>query len=363
MKVVIAPDSFGSTLTARQAAEAIAAGWRRRSPRDELFLAPMSDGGPGFVDVLHATLGGTVLSATVRSLYGDETPATLLHVGDTVYVESAQACGPHLSERYDPEHASSLGAGQLVAAALELGAKRIVIGLGGAGTNDAGAGLLAALGAHSDPGDALANGPAGLAGLRSVDVSSARERLTDVDLTLASDVDLPLLGLRGTTNAFGTDRGIHGDRLQTVDAQLERLADATDRALADARGAGAGGGMGFALLLLGGTCTDAISVVASSVGLASLARGADLVITGEGSFDFASRSGKVPYGVAAVAAEAVRPCIALAGQVLVGSREMRALGVESAYSMVDLVGRERALTEPSASLSALAERVARSWSR
>jgi glycerate kinase len=363
MRLVIAPDSFGSTLTARQAAEAIAAGWRRRSPGDELVLAPMSDGGPGFIDVLHATLGGTVLSATVQSLYGEETPATLLHVGDTVYVESAQACGSHLSERRDAEHASSIGAGQLLAAALELGVKRIVFGLGGAGTNDAGAGLLAALGAHSDPANALVTGPAALADLRSADVRRARERLGGVDLTVATDVDLPLLGLRGTTNAFGTDRGIPEDRLQTVDAQLERLADTTDRVLADARGAGAGGGMGFALLLLGGTGTDAISVVTSCVGLASLARGADLVITGEGSFDFASRSGKVPYGVAAVAAEAVRPCIALAGQVLVGSREMRALGVESAYSMVDLVGRERALAEPAASLSALAERVARSWSR
>jgi len=148
-----------------------------------------------------------------------------------------------------------------------------------------------------------------------------------------------------------------------VDALLGRLADATDVKTARAKGAGAAGGLGFGLLLLGAERVPGIEVVASAVGLPQRARSADLVVTGEGAFDFSSRSGKVPYGVAAVAAGALQPCIALAGQVLVGSREMRALGVESAYSMVDLVGEEASYADPAGSLAALAERTARTWSR
>jgi glycerate kinase len=144
---------------------------------------------------------------------------------------------------------------------------------------------------------------------------------------------------------------------------LERLASATDKKVAQAKGAGAAGGLGFALLLLGAERRPGIGLVAEAVGLADRARRADLVVTGEGAFDFSSRSGKVPSGVAEVAGAAVRPCIALAGKVLVGSREMRALGVESAYSMVDLVGEEASFADPAGSLSALAERVARTWSR
>jgi Glycerate kinase len=127
-----------------------------------------------------------------------------------------------------------------------------------------------------------------------------------------------------------------------VDAQLQRFAELTDRKAADRKGAGAAGGLGFALMLLGATRRPGVEVVAEAVGLADTLRGADLVVTGEGAFDFSSRSGKVPYGVAEVATQRLVPCIALAGQVLVGSREMRALGVESAYSLVELVGEERA---------------------
>jgi glycerate kinase len=128
-------------------------------------------------------------------------------------------------------------------------------------------------------------------------------------------------------------------------------------------GAGAAGGLGFALLLLGAERRSGVDLVAEAVRLPERARAADLVVTGEGAFDFSSRGGKVPYGVAAVASEALRPCVALAGQVLVGSREMRALGVESAYSLVDAVGEERAFGDPAGALADLAERVARTWSR
>jgi glycerate kinase len=351
-------------LSAVEAAEAIAAGWRRRSPDDELLLTPMSDGGPGFVDVLYASLGGELLSVTVPDQYGTPTPAVVLLVGRTAYVEAAQACGLDLSERRDPEHASTYGVGRLVVAALDAGAERVVVGLGGTGTNDGGAGFLMAMGAHGDPLDALTGGPAGLERLTWVHMDGARRRCAGVTLVAATDVDNPLLGLRGATNVYGPQKGLSEDRLHWVDAQLKRLADLTDtKNAAAAKGAGAAGGLGYALLLLGASRVDGVGVVAETVGLAELARSVDLVVTGEGAFDFQSRSGKVPYGVAAIAGEAIRPCIALAGQVMVGSREMRALGIESAYSVVDLVGREAAFGQPADSLAALAERVARTWSR
>ncbi|HET6653023.1 MAG TPA: glycerate kinase [Nocardioides sp.] len=365
MRLLIATDKFAGTLSAVEAAAAIAEGWRRQAPDDEIDIAPMADGGPGFVDVLHATLGGELLATTVSGPYGEEVPSTVLMTGDTAYVECAQACGLHLTEPADraPERATSRGVGELVAAAVDAGATRVVVGLGGSGSNDGGAGLLAALGAVTTPTGALDHGPSTLKDLESVDLDAARARVAGVELVVASDVDNPLLGLIGATNVYGPQKGLPADRLQAVDAVLERLADATDKKLALAKGTGAAGGLGFGLMLLGATRSPGIALVAEVVGLPDRARRADLVVTGEGAFDFSSRSGKVPYGVAQVAAEAVRPCIALAGKVLIGSREMRAVGIESAYSVVDLVGEEASFADPAGSLAALAERTARTWSR
>lgn len=361
MRVLVAPDKFAGTLTAVEAAEAIAAGWRRHAPDDELDLAPLSDGGPGFVDVLHEARGGELLAVTVSGPHGQPVPAAVLRVGDDAFVESAQACGLHLTGAEGARSASTVGVGELLAAAIASGARRIVVGLGGSGTNDGGAGLLAALGATADvPLDA---GPDSLAGVVGVDLAPARAAMAGVELIAASDVDIPLTGLFGATKTFGPQKGLDEEELLVVDGLLEQWAAATDRRVALEKGAGAAGGLGHALLLLGARREPGIAWVTDAVGLAERARAADLVVTGEGAFDFSSRAGKVPYGVAALAEEAIRPCIALAGRVLVGSREMRALGMESAYAMVDLVGEERSLADPAGSLEALAERVARSWSR
>jgi glycerate 2-kinase len=364
MRVLVAPDKFAGTLTAVEAADAIAEGWRRRAPDDELDLAPMADGGPGFVDVLHAALGGEVHVVTVTAVHGERVPATVLRVGDTAYVESAQACGLHLVadvEAGGVEVASTTGVGELVAAAVDGGATRVVVGLGGSGTNDGGAGFLAALGATSD--GVLVEGPAGFGHLTTVDLAPARERVAGVELVAASDVDNPLTGLFGATKTYGPQKGVREERIAEIDAALERFAVATDRRLSLEKGAGAAGGLGYGLLCLGARREPGIALVVDAVRLAERAAAADLVVTGEGAFDFSSRSGKVPYGVAEVAAAALRPCVALAGQVLVGSREMRALGVESAYSMVDLVGEERSFADPAGALADLAARVARTWSR
>ncbi len=364
MRVVFAPDKFAGTLTATEAASAMATGWARRAPGDELVQVPMSDGGPGFVDVLHVALGGALHAVTVSDPYGRPTPAAVLHVGDTAYVESAQAVGLHLTDPADrnPEVATSMGLGELLVHALDSGATRIVVGLGGSGTNDAGAGLLAVLGATSEGGP-LDEGPQRFPEITGVDLAAARDRLNGVEVVLASDVDNPLLGINGATKIYGPQKGLPEERLVTVDGWLQHLAEATDRKLAGHKGAGAAGGLGFALMLLGGTRSPGVVVVADAVGLAESLRGADLVVTGEGAFDFSSRSGKVPYGVAEVASRHLVPCIALAGQVLVGSREMRALGVESAYSLVELVGEERAMSAPVEALADLAARTARTWSR
>jgi len=356
MRVLVAPDKFAGTLSAVEAAEAIAIGWRRRAPGDELDLAPMADGGPGFVDVLHAALGGELLAVTVRGPHGDPTPATLLVHGHTAYVESAQACGLHLTDGEGAESATTYGVGELVAAAIDAGATRVVLGLGGSGTNDGGAGMLAALGATADR--PLDRGAAGLAGITGVELPAF-----DIELVAATDVDNQLTGLFGATKVFGPQKGIPEDRLPVVDGWLQELAAATDRRVALAEGAGAAGGLGFAVLLLGGTREPGIRLVAEALRLSERAREADLVITGEGAFDYSSRGGKVPYGVAEIAGEALRPCVVLAGQVHVGSREMRALGIESAYSLVEAAGRDRAFTDPAGALADLAERIARTWSR
>lgn len=359
MRVLIAPDKFAGTLTAVQAAEAIAEGWRRRAPGVEVDLAPMADGGPGFVDVLHASSGGQMVETWVRGPLGGQVPGRVLVVDDTAYVESAQACGLHLTGQQEPRRASTFGVGELVAAAVAQGVRRVVLGAGGSGTSDGGAGMLAALGATAAvPLDA---GPDGLAGVTQVDLAPARAAFEGVELVLASDVDNPLTGLFGAAKTYGPQKGLSEQDVVEVDGLLEAFAHACDRRTSLEPGAGAAGGLGFAALLLGATRRPGLDVVAEAVGLAARMRTADLVVTGEGAFDFSSRSGKVPYGVAQIAAEALRPCITLAGQVLVGAREMRALGMDAAYSVVDAVGEERAFAEPALALAELAERVARSW--
>ncbi|HSK27147.1 MAG TPA: glycerate kinase [Jiangellales bacterium] len=370
MRVLVAPDKFAGTLTAVEAARAVAEGWRRTAPADDVVEAPMSDGGPGFVDVLHAVLGGQLLGVTVRGPLAERVPATVLLVDGTAYVESAQACGLDLLPRSgrDPvlgavEGASTYGVGELVAAAVDAGATKVVVGLGGSGTNDGGAGLLAALGATSEPAGALTAGATGLESLGTLDLDNARARVAGVELVAAADVDNPLLGLRGATNVFGPQKGLAADRHIPVDAALTRLAHLAGRREADVKGAGAAGGLGYALALLGASRSGGFDTVAGVVGLATAVRGADLVITGEGKLDWQSMSGKVVSGVAALCGPAMRPCIALAGEVQVGSRELRANGIESAYSLIDTVGRDEAFARPDESLATVAARVARTWSR
>ncbi|MFW6775721.1 glycerate kinase [Nocardioides sp. CPCC 205120] len=361
MRVLIAPGHFSGTLTAGEAARAVADGWRTRAPGDELDLAPVADGGTGFVDVLHAALGGDLVALAVRDPSGGTVPAAVLLAGDTAYVESAQACAPGPGDPARAEAATSYGVGELVAAAVATGARRVVVGVGASAATDGGAGLLAALGARADR--ALDGGPAALAGVGEVDLSAARAAVAGVELVVAHDVPIPLTGLFGTTKAAGVERGIAEERVPAVDGLLEGWAAAAGRRTSLEPGAGAGGGVGFGLLLLGAAGVPGVDLVLDALGLEDRARAADLVVTGEGRLDFASRAGKAPHGVAQVATRAVRPCVVVAGEVLVGTREMRTMGVETAYSVVDVAGREAALAEPYDALARTAARVARAWSR
>ena len=370
MRVLFAPDGFGGTLSAVQAAEAMAEGWRRQAPGDALELVPMSDGGPGFVDVLAGALTGRLVTATVEDPLARPVPAALLLHGTTAYVESAQACGLHLlaaGER-DPRRTTTYGVGQLLTAALDAGATRIVVGLGGSATNDGGAGLLAALGlARLDAaGERLAPGGAALRQLAGL-TGQPDPRLAGVDLVAATDVDAPLLGLHGATSVFGPQKGAGREDVLVLDAALERWIDVLEDHLGvrvrDEPGAGAAGGLGAALLALGARRESGAALVRDVLGLAERVGDAGLVVTGEGTFDAGSLRGKVVSGVAALANEHGLPLLVLAGQVRLGRRETAAAGVDAAYAVVDEVGLAAALAQPAEQLAALAARVAREWSR
>jgi glycerate kinase len=383
--VVIAPDCFTGTLTSTQAAEAMAQGWHETAPRDLLTLVPLSDGGPGFIDVLsRAITGAQTVATTVADPLGREVPAALLVVeGDgarTAYIESAQAAGLHLLEadERNPGVTSTFGVGQLLEAALAEGATRIVVGLGGSATNDAGAGMLAALGAG--PADQLARGGLALAEVSdgALDgLADARSRFKGVELVLASDVDSPLLGLQGASAVFAPQKGASPQLAQELERALGRFTEVIERSvppttdllsgkpkrLDKEAGAGAAGGLGYGLYLLGGHRVSGVGEVLRAVGFAELVAAADLVVTGEGSFDWQSLRGKVVAGVAAAALEAGTPSLIIAGQTLVGRREAMTLGLSGTYAVAETPEQvEAAMADPVGTLAARTARVAATWS-
>ncbi|MDG4805408.1 glycerate kinase [Micromonospora sp. WMMD1120] len=378
MRVLLCPDKFAGTLSAPEVAAAVAAGWRTVTDGDDLLIRPLADGGPGFVEVLADALGGRRLPVTTVDPLGRPAAGEILLTADGVaYLESAQACGLHLlsaAER-DPKTTTSYGLGLLVAAAVESGARTVVVGLGGSGTNDAGAGMLAALGvtALDASGAAL---PYGGAALAAVDALDGAPRLRDVRLVAATDVDNPLLGLHGASNVFGPQKGADRADVLLLDAALERFASVLERdltgcpaGLGTLPGGGAAGGIGAALLALGGGIESGIGLVTRATGLDAALDTADLVVTGEGSFDHQSLRGKVVAGVAGAARDRGVPCVVLAGQVSTGRREAASAGVTDAYSLVEHFGGEEnggldaALDRPAEGLRELGARLARQWSR
>ncbi|WP_390888005.1 glycerate kinase family protein [Candidatus Mycobacterium wuenschmannii] len=325
MRLLIAPDSFGDTLTAVQAAAAIAAGWNRVRPGDRIIVAPQSDGGPGFVDVLAGRLGER-RQTRVRGPLADDVSAewVLDPASRTAYLEVAQACGLDLlggpATPQTALAAHSRGVGQLIAAALEAGAARIVVGLGGSACTDGGRGLIDALGG----------------------LPAARQLLDGVELIAACDVEHPLLGPWGAARVFGPQKGADAATVAALDEGLERWAAELDaaagRPISIEKGAGAAGGIGAALLTLGGRCESGASIIAAHTGLAADLAAVDLVITGEGKFDEQSLRGKV---VGALARSSPVPVVVLAGQVELDEATFQAAGILGAAGVSDHAGSVR----------------------
>ncbi|MGV9808806.1 glycerate kinase family protein [Micromonospora chersina] len=378
MRVLLCPDKFAGTLPAQEVAAAVAEGWRTVAPADELLIRPLADGGPGFVAVLAEALGGRLLPVPTVDPLGRPAPGEILLTDDGVaYLESAQACGLHLlsaAER-DPKATTSYGLGLLVAAAVEAGARTVVVGLGGSATNDGGAGMLTPLGVTplDEAGRALPYGGAALAAVTALD---GAPRLRGVTLVAATDVDNPLLGLHGASSVYGPQKGATRADVLLLDAALERWAEVLEQnlpgcpsGLGALPGGGAAGGLGAAVLALGGRCESGIGLVTRAIGLDAALDAADLVITGEGSFDHQSLRGKVVAGVAGAARDRGVPCVVLAGRVSTGRREVAAAGVTEAHSLVEHFGGEErggveaAMSRPAEGLRALGARLAGQWSR
>jgi glycerate kinase len=342
-RVLVAPDSFGGSMSAHEAADAIAAGWREAAATDTVTTLPLSDGGPGFVDVLSTGLSGRLVEVEVGDPLGRPTRGAVLVVDSrgrrTAYVESAQACGLHLlqpNER-DPSRTTSAGVAALLQAALAAGADRIVVGLGGSGTNDAGAAMIDCLGADA-------------------------QRLRDIDLVAATDVDNPLLGPLGATAVFSAQKGATPDMMPVLEERLARFADLIGPELAQVPGAGAAGGLGFALFALGGHRESGADLVLRELDVAGLIAASDLVVTGEGALDGQSLRGKLPIRVAAGCLPAGVACIAIAGRVMLGHREVAAAGFAGVYSIEGYAGSlDAALRLGPAGLRGLAARVAAQW--
>lgn len=345
MRVLIAPDDFKGTLTAREAAEAMAAGWQRVRPRDELDLAPMSDGGPGFVDIVSGELTCRTVTGAVRGPLDEPVIVRIALVGSTAYVESAQACGLDLlaEHRRDSRRTSTYGVGEAISLAIDAGATCVIVGLGGTSTTDGGAGALAALGARAVDAHghdvALDGGGDCLGHVARVDVEVALSRIRDVDLVIATDVTAPLLGPAGAAYGYSRQKGASTRDVEILESNLAHwaavlLASGGGVDVAEIAGAGAAGGLGFGLLAIGARVVSGFAAVSQATALPGRIAQADVVLTGEGALDWQSLQGKVVLQVAALARGAACPVVVIVGRDDLPVRE-RPAGIVRVLSIVD----------------------------
>jgi glycerate kinase len=343
LTVVIAPDSFGGALDSVGVTDAIAAGWIRARPNDEVVRAPMADGGEGTLAALAVALGDGAERRTISTIDALGRPIEadwlLLDGGHGAFVEMAAASGlarlaPGERTPDAARSASTRGAGDLLRAALDAGVTRITLGLGGSATTDGGSGLLAALGARLLDGDGaeLPLGGAALARLDRIDLTGLDPRLGTVNLVVASDVTNPLAGSMGAAATYGPQKGADAAAVEELDAALTRfgeaIEDASGRAVADLPGAGAAGGTTAALLgFTSAVVRPGVDVVAELIGLPALLEAAELVITGEGRADEQTLSGKAAMGVARLARTRNAPVVLLCGGLGPGASALDASGV------------------------------------
>lgn len=363
--VVVACDKFKGSLTAREVDEAVAAGILAANPETEVRIVPIADGGDGTV----AALAGAGFSLVPVTVSGPTLRPVTAHYavrGDLAVVELADACGLlRLPEgRLAPLTASSRGLGDAVLAAIDGGARTVVIGLGGSASNDGGAGMLRALGARllDASGVELAEGGGALGSLAGIDLDGLDPRLRETEIVVACDVDNPLLGPRGAVATFSAQKGAGPADRELLEAALGtyavKVAEATRRdqaEITDAPGAGAAGGVGFAALaVLGGRVERGVELLLGLVGFADALAGADLVVTGEGSFDHQTLSGKAPMGALRAARHAGIPATVVCGRTTLSPAEAAQAGAAEVHALTDLEpDPERCMTNAAELLSQL----------
>jgi glycerate kinase len=365
MRILIAPQEFKGSLTALEAAEAMAAGARQVAPAAEIETLPMADGGPGTVDAVVAATDGQIRSTTVRGPLGRPVDARWgLVEGGTAVIEMAAAAGLSLlaeGER-DVRAAWTYGVGELLSAALDAGCRRLVVGLGGSATNDGGAGMARALGAYflDADGAELPPGGAALARLQRIDISGLDARLGEAEVVAAADVRNPLCGPEGASLVYGPQKGADAATARELDDALRRYGEIVQRdagvPVLDLPGAGAAGGLGAGLVAFcGARIEPGVEVVAEVVGLRERLRGCDLVLTGEGRLDGQTGYGKTVAGVARMAKAEGISVVAVAGALGEGWGEVLRLGVDGVETIVpSLAGPEEAMASASGGLLATA---------
>jgi glycerate 2-kinase len=351
MRMLVATDALGA-LSSRQAGELIASGWR---PSADVSVLPAGEAGGAFVAAYADLAGLTISTELIDGLI--VTTGVGSNTGLVQVLGSDQGTGIPFGQTSRP-------IGEAIAALVGRQAPpQLVVDMTGLWVHDAGAGLLAALGAVGDR--PLDEGVDGLVGLSQLDLEPARARLGGTQLlgvVPTAERDQLLLGLRGITARAGRESGVQPELMLRTDAALEAFARLAAGSQATVRGAGACGGLGFGVLALGGRLSTGPALALSSPSGRAALRGLDLMVTGCSAFDFASRGGGVVSAMAEAASHSLSPCIVIAGEVLIGSREMRAMGIEAAYPV-----RESALDLSSGDISEeelveTARRVARSWS-
>jgi glycerate 2-kinase len=369
-RVLIAADKFKGSLTAVEVAERITAGIRRVRPGASVESLPVADGGDGTVAAAVAAGFERHETEVTGPLGGPVTAAFALRDG-TAVIEMAEASGLGLMPPgvFAPLTATTRGTGELILAAVEAGARTIVLGVGGSATTDGGAGMLEALGARflDEDGDPVPHGGGPLVEMVSADLSGLDERLGDVGVVLASDVDNPLTGPKGAAYVYGPQKGAGEQDVKVLDAALTHFVQVMGESVgpraaetAEAPGAGAAGGIGYgALVGLNATFRPGIDVLLEVLGFAGALERADLVITGEGSLDEQTLHGKAPAGVAAAARKAGKPVLAVCGRIVLDNKALKGAGIERAYALTDLEqDQARCMSQAGPLLEQLGERLA-----
>jgi len=364
MRIVVAPDSFKGSLAADGVADAVGRGIAQVLPDAEVVLRPLADGGEGTVAAA-LRAGYTPGSVHVAGPDGRPVMATFAVRGGDAVVELATAAGLGLAPP-SPMTATTRGVGELVVAALDRGARRVVLGIGGSATTDGGAGMLQALGVRLLDADGrdVPPGGGGLERIARADASGLHPRLREVQFVVASDVDNPLTGPTGAAAVFAPQKGASPDQVHALDAALVRYAAVLARDLgaevAAVRGAGGAGGTAAGALAVGGRVVSGAGLVCDLVGLSEALAGADLAITGEGSLDAQTLGGKAPAEVARRARAAGVSCLGLAGVVALTPAETAAAGFVAAHALTEVEpDARRCIAEPGRLLAELTVRVLR----